>query len=169
MRQSSFQPDDREWFRCQCRADKILLMDEDTMTSLVYSHLLETLQLALAAVILVDLPAASTLKKLMELQQTLEDLEVSTAMLLNRAGVSWDQMATTLGVRRQSLNRRLSRRVTRLEGEPQNLPSLEADWPVLLSRLSEEVEEIAKMKPRQIAHTRARRMLSGQEIPEVFG
>jgi hypothetical protein len=141
-------------------------MDEEAVSALVYAHLLETLQLAVNALGLVELPTESSLRRLRELQQAVEDLEVSTVMLLNRTGVSWQDMATTLGVTRQSLNRRLSRKVVRHESSPQNLIGLEAAWHGLLPRLSDGVGEILELEPRQIARLRARRMLSGKDIPE---
>jgi len=144
-------------------------MDEDALAALVFSHLLEALQLTVSTVQLVDLPTQSTLQRLAELQQALGDLEVSTVMLLNHMGVTWEEMATVLGVKRQSLNRRLSRKVVQREGGQRHVNGLEKEWRTWLSRLSDEIEEMGKMKPRQIAHGRARRILSGTEIPEVLG
>lgn len=144
-------------------------MDEDALTALVFSHLLDALQVAVSTVQLVDLPTQSTLQRLVELQQALGDLEVSTAMLLNRMGVTWEEMAAVLGVKRQSLNRRLSRKVVQREGTQRNIGALEREWLTWLRRLSDEVEETERMKPRQIAHRRARRILSGTEVPEVLG
>jgi hypothetical protein len=143
-------------------------MDEDDLAALVFSHLLEALQVAVSTVQLVDLPTQSTLRRLVELQQALGDLEVSTVMLLNRMGVTWEEMATVLGVRRQSLNRRLSRRVVQHEGVELSISGLEKEWLTWLKRLGEEIEETENMKPRQIAHRRARRILSGTEVPGIL-
>jgi hypothetical protein len=143
-------------------------MDEDAVTALVYAHLMETLRLAVNAATLVELPTVITLRRLRELQQVVEDLEVSTVMLLNRTGVSWERMATELGVTRQSLNRRLSRKVVQLEGSPHNLNGLEAAWRGLLPSLRAGVDEVLGLEPHQIARGRARRMLSGTEIPEAL-
>jgi hypothetical protein len=144
-------------------------MNEDTLAALVFSHLLEALRLTVSTVQLVDLPSQSTLQRLAELQQALGDLEVSTVMLLNHMGVTWEEMATVLGVKRQSLNRRLSRKVVQREGGQRDINGLEKEWRAWLSRLSDEIDAMETMKPRQIAHGRARRILSGTEIPEALG
>jgi hypothetical protein len=138
-------------------------VDEDALAALIYSHLLETLQLALRATVMIEPPTENTLRELRELQQAVEDVEVSTAMLLNRSGVSWEQMAMILGVKRQSLNRRLSRKVVQLEGSRPTISSLERDWAAALSGLKNEVESLTKSKSRQTAYIRAREILANKQ------
>jgi hypothetical protein len=144
-------------------------MDEDTLTALMVSHLLNALQLAVGAATLVDLPQQSTLERLTRLKEAIADLEISTVMLLNRTGVTWEQMADTLGVKRQSLNRRLTRKVIQREGTRLDISRLETEWQTWFTRLRDEVEETGNMKPRQIARRRAHRIVSHDAVPEVFG
>jgi hypothetical protein len=135
-------------------------MDEDTLAALVLAHLVEVLRLAVSTVKLVELPDQTALARLSDLGGAQEDLEVSTVMLLHRSGVSWEVMASQLGVTRQSLHRRMSRRVVRREGKALNVGGLEDEWRRLLTSLGEELEEMGKMRPRRMASRRARRLLT---------
>jgi hypothetical protein len=137
-------------------------VDEDTLTALVYTHLLETLSVALNAMAMIEPPTENTLRELIELRQKIEEVEVSTAMLLNRSGVSWERMATILGVKRQSLNRRLSRKVVNFEGTPRIVGRIEKDWAAYLAGLQGEVESLMRSKPRETARTHARQILTDQ-------
>jgi hypothetical protein len=137
---------DLRGFTCQCRADKILNVDDETHAALVAGHLVDALQLAIAALTLVDVPQETTLDQLQALEAALQALETSTVMLLLQGGVTWESMAKQLGVTRQSLHRRLSRRTTSLRGRPRKIGQLENEWKHLLPLLDEEFKEISSLR-----------------------
>jgi hypothetical protein len=115
-------------FTCQCRADKIRTVDDETHEALVAGHLLDALRLVLAALDLVDVPRETTLDQLRALEEARQALEASTVMLLLQAGVTWEAMARQLGVTRQSLHRRLSRKSTDLQNRPRRMDWIEYEW-----------------------------------------
>src|SRR5438045_5678264 len=86
-------------------------MDEDALRVVVLAYLVQVLQLASGALSLIDVPEDITLRQLQVLETMVHDLEVGTAALLQMRGVSWGAMARQQGVTRQSLHRRLSRRL----------------------------------------------------------
>jgi hypothetical protein len=151
---------EKKRFSCQCRADRMCSMDEDTLAALVLAHLVEVLRLAVSTAKLVELPDQAALGRVSALGDAQEALEVSTVMLLLRSGVSWEAMASQLGVRRQSLHRRMSRKVVKREDKALNVGGLEAEWRHLLTSLGEELEEMGKMRPRRMASRRAHRLLT---------
>lgn len=136
-------------------------MDEDTLSALLLAHLVETLQLAISALALVDVPQKITLEQLQALESAHQSLEASTVMLLQRSGATWEEMAKQLGVTRQSLHRRLSRRSVDLERRAQDISSLEQQWKQRVKLLGQEFEEVSGMKPRWAARREAHRILDG--------
>jgi hypothetical protein len=87
-----------------------------------------------------------------------QELEASTAALLQVGGVSWEAMAAELGVTRQSLHRRLSHRSLTYLDRPTNGPMLEQEWGRLITFLDERVRELAGFTPRKTSHQVARNL-----------
>lgn len=149
-----------EGFTCQCRADKIRPMDEEARAALVAEHLVDALRLAITALSLVDVPQETTLAQLQALEAAREGLEASTVTLLLQAGVTWESMANQLGVTRQSLHRRLSRRSTDLQAKPRKIGQLEDEWrKTLLPLLDQEFKEVSSLRPRLTGSLTARNAL----------
>jgi transposase-like protein len=126
-------------------------MDDNTFSALVVAHLVEALRLAVGALNLVDVPREATLEQIQALETARQDLEASAVTLLIQSGVTWEALARQLGVTRQSLHRRLSRRSTALQKAPPTMKQLEAEWRDLVGLLAQEFTEVAKLRPRLTA------------------
>ena len=120
-------------------------MDGTARASLVADHLVNALRLAIAALNLVDTPHERTLEQLEALEAARRTLEASTVTLLLEDGVTWQSMARQLGVTRQSLHRRLSRKSTDLRAKPSNIGQLEREWNRLLLFLEQEYKEVSSL------------------------
>lgn len=139
-------------------------MDEDTLSPLVLHHLTTVLELAVAAVNLVEVPEADTLTQLRTITAIQQDLEVGTVMLLLQAGVSWETMAAYSGpVTRQSLHRRISRKVakrTKLASQKTDRPKLQTNWSIQLQSLILKVQELRAEEPHRLSGKVARSLLA---------
>lgn len=126
-------------------------MDRDALSALALAHLVNSLLLALGALDVADVPHEDTLRQLQTLEDVRAGLEASTVTLLKQAGVSWEAMAEQLGVTRQSLHRRLSRKSLHLQGVPQRITGrgLMTEWDSLIVLLGERVEELKRSGPTQ--------------------
>lgn len=135
-------------------------MEEDRLAALVLEHFVEALRLTVTAINLVDTPREITLQQIQDMETARQRLEVSAAALLQLRGVSWETMATELGVKRQSLHRRLARKSLAYQALKRNAPSLEREYDGLINVLSEKADELASTTPRTLSH-RVARTLSG--------
>jgi len=139
-------------------------MDEDTLSPLVLRHLTTVLELATAAVNLIEVPEVDTLSQLRHITTIQEDLEVGTVMLLLQAGVPWEMMAAYSGpVTRQSLHRRLSRKVAaRIAVPPKRTdrPGLQTEWARLLQSLAAKVQELHAVEANRLSVGIARSLLT---------
>jgi hypothetical protein len=126
-------------------------MDTARLSSLVLEHLDMALLLAVEALDLVDVPEDITLTALQVLEEHRQRLEVSTVALLLEGGMSWQAMADELGVARQSLHRRLSRKTLDLTRREQGQGTdLEYEWRRLLARLSGQIGELGNTSPGDV-------------------
>jgi len=128
---------------CQCRADKLGGMDERTLQVIVLRYLTTVLQLALAALDLVDAPEDTTLRHLQALEDMRQELELGTVALLQVSGVTWEAMATQVGVARQSLHRRVAKRAMNYLYLPKRLGNLKVEWQIALDGLQGTIQELA--------------------------
>jgi len=146
-------------------------MDEDALSPLVLHHLTNVLQLAVAAVNLVETPEADTLTQLRQITTIQEELEVGTVMLLLQAGVPWATMAAYSGpVTRQSLHRRMSRKVAaRIKVPPQKTdrPGLQTEWSRLLQSLTAKIQELRAVEPNRLSSRVARSLLAQDPGPRT--
>jgi hypothetical protein len=78
---------------------------------LVLEHKITVLQVAVRALQHEEVAAEQDLAELGALSDAQQELECSTIACLQSLGVSWDRMAGSTHVTRQSLHRRMSRRV----------------------------------------------------------
>jgi hypothetical protein len=78
---------------------------------LVLEHKITVLQIAVRALQHDEVAVEQDLAELGALFDALQELECSTIACLQSSGVSWDRMAGVTHVTRQSLHRRMSRRV----------------------------------------------------------
>ena len=122
-------------------------MDEDALSSLVLDHLVKGLQLAIAALDLVDAPNPATLSQLKDIETMCDYLEVGTVMLLQQAGVSWETMARYAGgITRQSLHRRMNRKISErvlFKMENRTKRGLQMEWTRLVELLADRVQELS--------------------------
>jgi hypothetical protein len=138
-------------------------MDEDGLSALVLAHFAEALRLAMGALDLLGVSQDRTLHQLQDLETARQSLEVSTTALLQASGVSWEAMATDLGVTRQSLHRRLSRKSLAFTASPRSTSVLEQDCVRLIALLSERIEGLASITPRSGARGVARNLAAGHD------
>lgn len=134
-------------------------MDTETHAALVAGYLTDALNLAVTALSLVDVPQETTLQQLRALEDARQALEASSVILLLQAGATWESMARQLGVTRQSLHRRLSRRSSDLQAKARDMNRLEKEWKRALSFLEQEFEEVRSLRPRLTGSLAARNVL----------
>lgn len=136
-------------------------MDEDTLSASVLDYLVDVLTLAARVLELVDVPEETTLRQIQELVARCGDLEASAVPLILAAGVSWEMMATDLGVTRQSLHRRLSKKsVGRTERAHVSGPGLPTQWTVQVGLLGERARSLARSDPERTSGEMARKLLT---------
>lgn len=137
-------------------------MNEDTLSAWALDYLVEVLTLAERVLDLVDVPQESTLRQIQELVARCGDLEGSAVPLILAGGASWETMAAELGVARQSLHRRLSRkslgRIERL-GLPERA-GLPAQWRVQVGLLGERARSLARNDPKRTSGEIAQELMS---------
>jgi len=115
------------------------------LTTLVLAHRADVLRFAVAALALIDVPEEYPLSELQALEAARERLEASTVSLLGQAGVSWEAMAQELGVRRQSLHRRLHRKslAFQVAAQQASWDRLKNEWESLVKVLDKVADELS--------------------------
>lgn len=133
-------------------------MDEETLSALALAQLVELLRLALTALELVNTAEPTTLSRVSGLHDQCSELESRTVALLRHADVRWEVLAAELGVKRQSLHRRLSRKILKYMVSPEVTegPGLAAEWDRLVTQLAATVESVSLTGPRRTSRRVAR-------------
>ena len=142
--------------------------EEEKLSALVLDHLVEVLRLTQAAVSLADLPEAAMLDQLEEIMTIWQRLEVSTVLLLTQAGLSWEAMAARSGVRRQSLHRRLSRKIKSRADAAASIRKtegrgLQTEWRNLIELLNDKMRELMETDPTSYSAEIAQALLSQRQ------
>jgi hypothetical protein len=137
-------------------------MDQDTLRSLVLDYLVGVLTLANRALELVDDPDETALTRIQELVNRCGDLEASAVPLILAGGASWETMASQLGVAKQSLNRRLSRRSARQVEQAglRQQTQLSAEWKIQVGLLGQRTRSLARNDPARVSADIAQQLMT---------
>lgn len=137
-------------------------VDHAVRARLAEEYLLAVVGLGLQALELVDPPEQGrTLRQIEALREAVDGVEVAAVGLMTGSGTTWESLAADVMVRRQSLHRRLSRKVNRWTHEkapPELAGSRSREWEVRASVLADRVKELTTT-PIQTAGQRVARAL----------
>jgi hypothetical protein len=136
--------------------------DDEILSALALAQLVELLRLGLSALQIVDGAEPTSLSDVRGLQDQCTELEIRTVALLREAGVPWEALAAELGVARQSLHRRLNRKIKKYKASPVVTEGrgLVSEWERLTSSLSTTLEALRSVGPRRISARAARTLRS---------
>jgi hypothetical protein len=139
-------------------------VDDESLSLLTLDYLVAALRIAEGVLALADVPDERTLREIQTLHELFEYLELSTVALLLQRGTSWGTMASQLGVKRQSLHRRVAWKAQVLADlRGINRPELESEWRNLVQRMNDRVQELTHAGPRGAANRVARGIRRGRE------